>query len=283
MDIGGSSSRARLSLDGRVVAEVEGPGANVATLPPATVKHRLTELLAELGSIHPNACCAGSAGAEVPEARLRLERLLESLLPGCRISVVHDARLVLAAAQKDEGIALISGTGSVAYGRTAAGLEARSGGWGWPLGDDGGGAWITREAAREVMRRADSGQPLGELGKRLLMACGAADALDLLGMLNAIREPMEWAAVANVVFETADADATAQSVVLRAGSALSELVNSVRVVLGIEGPVVMAGGLLRNQPKLEGAVRVKLGSQCIRLDEPPVAGAVRLAELELSA
>jgi hypothetical protein len=115
------------------------------------------------------------------------------------------------------------------------------------------------------------------------MACGAGDALDLLGMLNAIREPMEWAAVANVVFETADADATAQSVVLRAGSALSELVNSVRVVLGIEGPVVMAGGLLRNQPKLEGAVRVKLGSQCIRLDEPPVAGAVRLAELELSA
>jgi N-acetylglucosamine kinase-like BadF-type ATPase len=283
MDIGGSSSRARLSLDGRVVAEVEGPGANVATLPPATVKHRLTELLAELGSIHPNACCAGSAGAEVPEARLRLERLLESLLPGCRISVVHDARLVLAAAEKDEGIALISGTGSVAYGRTAAGLEARSGGWGWPLGDDGGGAWITREAAREVMRRADSGQPLGELGSRLLVACSAGDAMELLGMLSAIREPMEWAAVANVVFETADADATAQGVVLRAASALSDLVNSVRAVLGIEGPVVLAGGLLRNQPKLESAVRDKLGSQCVRLDEPPVAGAVRLAELELSA
>jgi N-acetylglucosamine kinase-like BadF-type ATPase len=283
MDIGGSSSRARLCVDGRVVAEVEGPGANVATLPPATVKHRLTELLAELGSIHPNACCAGSAGAEVPEARLRLERLLESLLPGCRISVVHDARLVLAAAEKDEGIALISGTGSVAYGRTAAGLEARSGGWGWPLGDDGGGAWITREAAREVMRRADSGQPLGELGSRLLVACSAGDAMELLGMLSAIREPMEWAAVANVVFETADADATAQGVVLRAASALSDLVNSVRAVLGIEGPIVLAGGLLRNQPKLESAVRDKLGSQCVRLDEPPVAGAVRLAELELSA
>ena len=107
--------------------------------------------------------------------------------------------------------------------------------------------------------------------------------MELLGMLNAIREPMEWAAVANVVFETADADAAAQSVINRAASALSELVNLVRVMLGIEGPVVMAGGLLRNQPKLESAVRDELGSQCIRLDEPPVAGAVWLAELELSA
>jgi N-acetylglucosamine kinase-like BadF-type ATPase len=203
-------------------------------------------------------------------------------LPGCRVSVVHDTRLVLAAAQIEEGIALISGTGSVAYGRTAAGLEARSGGWGWHLGDDGGGAWITREAAREVMRRADAGRPLGELGKRLLAAFDVRDTMQLLGRLNAIREPMEWAAMANIVFETADTDAEAQSIVLRAASALSDLAKSVRLALGIEGPVVLAGGLLRNQPKLECAVREELGSLCIRLEEPPVAGAVRLAELGLT-
>jgi len=271
-----------LSAAGSVVAEVEGPGTNVATLPPAAVKRRLTALLAELGSIHPDACCAGAAGAEVPAGRLRLEKLLASLLPGCRISVVHDARLVLAAAQVDEGIALISGTGSVAYGRTGAGLEARSGGWGWQLGDDGSGAWITREAAREVLRGADAGMPLGELGRRLLAAFDARDTMQLLGKLNAIREPMQWAAMANIVFETADADAQAQGVVLRAASALSDLAKSVRVSLGIDGPVVLAGGLLRNQPKLECAVREELGPQCIRLEEPPVAGAVRLAELGLT-
>jgi len=271
-----------LSAGGRIVAEVEGPGANVATLPPAAVNSRLTSVLATFGPIHPGACCAGSAGAEVPEGRVRLEKLLASLLPGCRISVVHDARLVLAAAQVDEGIALISGTGSVAYGRTADGREARAGGWGWGLGDDGGGAWITREGAREVMRSADSGEPLGELGRRLLVAFAARDTMELLGKLNAIREPMEWAATANIIFETAGADPAAQNVVRRAGSALSDLAKSVRQSLGIDGPVVLAGGLLLNQSKLEHAVREALGSECIRLTEPPVAGAVRLAELELT-
>jgi N-acetylglucosamine kinase-like BadF-type ATPase len=218
----------------------------------------------------------------VPAARLRLEKLLAGLLPRCRISVVHDARLVLAAARIDEGIALISGTGSVAYGRTADGREARAGGWGWQLGDDGGGAWITREAAREVLRSADAGRPLGELGRRLLAALDARDTMQLLGKLNAIREPMQWAAMANIVFEAADTDAEANGVVRRAAGALSDLAKSVRQSLGIDGPVVLAGGLLRNQPKLECAVREQLGSLCIRLDEPPVAGAVRLAELELS-
>src|SRR5258708_29037622 len=149
--------------------------------------------------MHREACCAGSAGAEVPEGRDRLEKLLASLLPGCRISVVHAARLVLAAAQVDEGIALISGTGSVAYGRTADGREARAGGWGWELGDDGGGAWITREGAREGMRGADAGKPPGELWRRLLDAFAAGATMQLLGQLNAIRQPMEWAGIAYIL------------------------------------------------------------------------------------
>jgi N-acetylglucosamine kinase-like BadF-type ATPase len=255
----------------------------VATLPAAVVTRRLTALLAELGPMRPDSCCAGAAGAEVPAGMRHLEKLLKLLLPGCRISVVHDARLVLSAAQIDEGIALISGTGSVAYGRTSSGLEARVGGWGWRVGDDGSGAWITREAAREVMQRVDSGRPLGELGSRLLAACRAGDTVQLLGKLNSLREPMEWAAMANVVFEAADLDPGAQSVVLRCASALSDLARSAQAFLGIDGPVVLAGGLLLNQPKLECAVREQLGSLCIRLEEPPVAGAVRLAESELGS
>jgi N-acetylglucosamine kinase-like BadF-type ATPase len=274
----------RLCAGGRVVAEVEGRGANVATLPPAVVKRRLTEVVAQFGptDLHPAACCAGAAGAEVPAARARLEQLLAILLPGSRIRVVHDARLILAAARLDEGIALVAGTGSVAYGRNAEGVEARAGGWGWQLGDEGGGAWITREAAREVLRRAEAGLPLGALGARLLSISGTRDPLQLIGKLSSLREPMEWASRAEAVFDTEDADAGAREIVLRAASALSDLVGSVRRALEIDGPVVLAGGLLMNLPTLESAVRERLGPTCIRLGEPPVAGAVRLAELELS-
>jgi glucosamine kinase len=280
LDIGGSSSRARLVEGGRIIAEAEGPGANVAALRPRMVAGRLGALLGGLGAIGAEACCAGSAGAEVPAGRMRLERLLADLLPGCRITVVHDTRLVLAAAGLDSGIALISGTGSVAYGRDRGGREARAGGWGWLLGDDGSGVWLAREAAREVMRRSDAGTPLGPLGDAMLGAARARGTAELMGVLHALTEPRDWAALAGVVFETAREDPGAESLVERAAAGLGELVAVVRTRLSLDDPVVLAGGQLLNQPRLEAAVRKHVGAAS-RLEEPPVAGAVRLASLSL--
>jgi glucosamine kinase len=267
--------------DGDTIAEVEGPGANVAALRPRVVESRLRALLADL-TVTPIACCAGSAGAEVAAGRERLERILATLLPDCRITVVHDARLVLAAAGFETGIALISGTGSVAYGRDAGGREARAGGWGWLVGDDGSAAWLAREAAREVMLRSDSGKPLGSLGESMLAAVKARGITDLMGRLNSLNEPREWAALAGVVFEAASNDAGAALLVERTASTLGDLVGLVRKQLSLDGPLVLAGGQLLNQPLLESAVRKRLGP-ATRLREPPVAGAVRLAELSLRA
>lgn len=278
LDIGGSSSRARLSAGGRLLAEAEGPGANVAALSPAVAERRLTALLAELGDLHPVACCAGAAGAEVPEARVRLEQLLQRLLPRCRVEVVHDTRLVLAAAGFATGIALIAGTGSVAYGRDPRGRESRAGGWGWLLGDDGSAAWLAREAAREVMRRADAGAPLGPLGEAFMSAARAEAGAELLGRLHSFREPRRWAALAHVVFETAGDDAGSRELIVHAADGLAGLVERVRKALSFKGPVVLAGGLILNHPELEAAVRHRLGRGTVRLEEPPVAGAVRLAE-----
>ena len=279
LDIGGSRSRARLVAGELVVAEAEAPGANAVALSAALVEGRLTALLGRLDGPRPAVCCAGAAGAEVPEAKELYDRLLGGLLPGCKVIVVHDTRLVLAAAGLDEGIALVAGTGSVAYGRASGGREAMVGGWGWLLGDDGGGAWLVREAAREVLRRLDAGDSPGILGERLLAAAGAADRHQLAGHLHRLREPRRWAALAPVVFEAAPADEAAAAVVDRAGAALSALVDGIRARVGIEGPVVLAGGLLLKQPALEAAVRLRLGEGPVRLQEPPVAGAVRLARL----
>ena len=261
-----------------MLAEAEGPGANVAALTPAVAERRLTALLAELGPAHPVACCAGAAGAEVPEARLRLEQLLTRLLPDCRITVVHDTRLVLAAAGLESGIALIAGTGSVAYGRDRRGRESRAGGWGWLVGDDGSGAWLAREAAREVMRRADAGEKYGPLGEAVLAAAQVGGAGELLGRLHTFREPGRWAALAHVVFDTASSDSGADALVGSAADGLAGLVERVRKALSIKGPVVLAGGLILNQARLESAVRRRLGRAVLRLEEPPVAGAVRIAE-----
>ena len=141
------------------------------------------------------------------------------------------------------------------------------------------GRWF--EAAREVMRRSDSGAPLGALGEAMLEATHAAGTTELVGALHALSEPGEWAALAGVVFDTAAKDPAADSLVERAAAGLGELVAVVRRRLALEGPVVLAGGQLLNQPRLEAAVRKQVGA-AVRLEEPPVAGAVRLAELSLS-
>jgi glucosamine kinase len=239
---------------------------------------RLTRLLRALGEVRPDACCAGAAGAEIPSGRARLERLLQRLFPNCRLAVVHDTRLVLAAAGLDEGIALVAGTGSVAYGRRRDGREAQRGGWGWMLGDEGGGVWITREAAREVMARSDAHRPAGLLGESLLAACAARDAHELTAALHGMREPKAWAAAASSVFATVDADPGSRDIVDRAAAALARLVNDIAEELDLEGPVVLAGGLLQHQPALEHSLRERLDWKLLRLDAPPVAGAIHLAE-----
>src|SRR5439155_716749 len=113
LDIGGSSSRARLAEGGRTLSEASAPGANVALIDPGVVEERLTSLIEQLGSPHPATCCAGAAGAEVPAGKRRLEELLARLLPGASVLVVHDTRLILAAAGLDVGIALVAGAARI--------------------------------------------------------------------------------------------------------------------------------------------------------------------------
>ncbi|HET7465388.1 MAG TPA: BadF/BadG/BcrA/BcrD ATPase family protein [Candidatus Dormibacteraeota bacterium] len=277
LDIGGTSSRARLVEGGRIVAEASGAGANLALIDPRVVEERLTELIAELGSPRPVACCAGAAGAEVPAARRRLEELLASLLPGTRVGVVHDTRLILAAAGLDEGIALIAGTGSVAFARNAAGDEARVGGWGWMLGDEGSGAWIVREALRELMRRREEGVQLSVLGERMLVATDSDDLLETISRVQLYHEAGRWAALASVVFDSLELDAGAARIVDHAADVLAQLAARAGAKVGVAGPVVLAGGLLTNHRELASRVEARLGDARV-LEEEPVAGAVRLAE-----
>jgi len=277
LDIGGSSSRARLAEGGRTLSEASAPGANVALIDPGVVEERLTSLIEQLGSPHPATCCAGAAGAEVPAGKRRLEELLARLLPGASVLVVHDTRLILAAAGLDVGIALIAGTGSVAYARNDDGHEARAGGWGWMLGDEGSGAWIVREALRELMRRREEGVQLSVLGERLLVATESDDLLETISRVQLYHEAGQWAALAGEVFDSVALDAGAARIIDSAADALASLALRAGAKVGVDGPVVMAGGLITSFPDLASRVQARVGSATV-LEEEPVAGAVRLAE-----
>lgn len=86
--------------------------------------------------------CGGFASAGRHQAQY--ERMLAKLLPRARVQVMTDAELALwAAVGEGDGIVVIAGTGSIAWGRYA-GRVARAGGT-EPGKDPGSGDWIQRE------------------------------------------------------------------------------------------------------------------------------------------
>ncbi|MFW0789882.1 N-acetylglucosamine kinase [Gordonia sp. CPCC 205333] len=283
LDIGGSKTHAVRAVDGVIVSESIVGSANVASVGTAEAGRQLDVVIDRLGgSMGIRAVCAGAAGVDTPESVKILYDLLDARLPNAQVRVVHDSQLILAAAGVLDGIAVISGTGSVAWGRSGD-ASARAGGWGYLLGDEGSGYWVAREAIRRLLARMDDHHPGQQLGQELAADCGLSDAAELLNHFYAQTDRRYWAGRARVVFEMAKAgDPLSAGIVDAAATALAELVLQVGAQLRIAGPVVMAGGLAVNQPMLQRGVRRILAGRGVAdvrvLSVDPVRGAVELAQ-----
>lgn len=279
IDIGGSKTHGVRSVDGVPVGEAVAGSANIAAVGVAEAGHELDALLARLDPAGVDAVCAGAAGADGADSIAALERLLAERVPGAGVLVVHDARLVLAAAGLDAGVALISGTGSVAWGTRADGTEARAGGWGHLLGDEGSGYRVALAAVRHALHRMDAGAPVDALTTALLERCGLAAREQLIDHVYATQDRRYWAGHAGIVVELSGAgDAAAAAILDAAADALAALAGRVLDRLASTGPVVLGGGVLLHQPLVQEAVRNRLAHVEVRvLSEAPVTGAVRLA------
>ena len=292
LDIGGSKTHAVSYLStapaGTQHAESYAASANLASVGVAEARAQLEAALAALAAQGhdgaPDVVCAGAAGVDSPAAEQRLRTLLASLLPETRVLVVHDTHLVLAAAGVRSGIAVISGTGSVAWGRTAQGRTARAGGWGYLLGDEGSGYGIARDAVRHALSRADCGLCPDALTTQLLANCGLVQPAQLLDHFYARPERRYWARQSVTVFAlAAGGDLAALELVADAARSLAAVVQRVHTVLGRAPgmPVVLGGGILVNQPALRKALRGHLAAGSLTdlrvLDRHPAQGALELA------
>ncbi|MFI2562780.1 N-acetylglucosamine kinase [Paenarthrobacter sp. NPDC018779] len=294
LHIGGSRTHAlRAGLDqagnddGTGLPEITESSANLSSVGHQGVDAVLRRIAGAAGG-DVRAVCAGAAGADTPASRAVLSGLLSEHFPGARIHVVHDTRIILAAAGLEAGAVLVAGTGSVAWGRSREGREARSGGFGYLLGDEGGGYSVVRDAVREALREHYAGLEPGTLVQALLAATGSGDALQLMDFFYAKPEPDHWASLAPLVLELAvDGDPAALRIQAEAAHSLATMARQVLGELGLDLPLVMAGGLLVNQQQLAGAVARKVALEdpsAVRiLTESPVRGAVRLATELLQA
>jgi glucosamine kinase len=278
VDIGGSKTHGILAVDGEPAAEAVAGSANVAAVGLTEAGRQLDALFAQLDVRGVDAVCAGAAGADGTESIAAITRLFAERVPGAQVGVVHDARLVLAAEGLDEGVSLIAGTGSVAWGRRLDGTEARAGGWGHLLGDEGSGYRVAIDAVRHALDRMDAGEPVDALTTALLSSCGLADRTELIDFVYARQNRRYWAERAAVVTGlAAQGDPAAAGIVDVAAEALAALATRVLGRLDLPGPVVLGGGFAVHQPLLQRAVRERLGTEMRLLTHAPAVGAVRLA------
>lgn len=287
VDIGGSKTHGvRVGADGEVLAEQVVGSANVESVPHTQADAALDALFDVLGHDGIDVVCAGSAGINTPAQEEWLAGMISRRAPGAKVVIAHDTRLILATPEYDTGIAVICGTGSVAWGRNDAGDTARAGGWGYLLGDEGSGYWVTREAVRHALHQADRGLPADPLSEAIAAASGVSTAYEVLGKFYAEPVRRDWAGRSKVVFDLArSGDEAAARIVADTAQAIIVQIAAVAGQLGLTGPVALGGGLIVNQPALQDAVRAGLADRGITGVEPltrePVFGAVYLARQAL--
>jgi N-acetylglucosamine kinase-like BadF-type ATPase len=290
IDAGGSHTAVVVGDgDGRILARAEGPGSAMrpggAEASAAVIADIARRAAAAAGAMLPaDAAMVGAAGAGREPEQHQLAAALIAAQVARRVRVAGDSEVGLAAAFGDgPGILINAGTGSIAFARGPDGRLHRSGGYGWQLGDEGGGYWLGRRALAAAARATDDPEESSTLLERLLVALGLSHMDDLIRW-TATANPAQIAALAPHVLNAArEGEAVAQRAVNEAAAELARLVGVLARHFPGTAPIptATAGGLLRPTSPLLPALRAALTAHVPRahLIDGPVDAPVRAVQL----
>jgi N-acetylglucosamine kinase-like BadF-type ATPase len=226
----------------------------------------------------------------------RLDRVAAAVLPPERYRCGNDMVCGWAGALAGaDGINIVAGTGSIAYGEFR-GRGARCGGWGELFSDEGSAYWFAREGLRLFSRMSDGRCVRGPLYQSVRDHFALQDDLELCAAVygTQLSQRSQFAQLSKLVADAAAAgDTEALGLFTSAVHELAQMIDAVRAHLGVPGDVVLPvsysgglfhpGGLLLRQleSQLAGSPR---SYQFREAQLPPHAGAaIYAAKLSGSA
>lgn len=295
IDGGGTSSRLRAeSMDGALLYEGSGGSTNLNSNATDAVTATLESLLsgAFASGLDPERCGAGfigSAGVDLDSDREALSGAMSAAFAkaaakagaaakaaaSVRFGAANDAEPALVGALGDlEGFLLVAGTGSIAFGRTAAGRTYRAGGWGHFLGDEGSAFWVAFEAVKRGIRSMEGRDAPSRLIDEACAFFGLKEAGEFIPFAYWDFDKARIAAFAPRVAAMAEeGDALARSIMDGAAVELAALVESVHARLSPEmhsKRLALHGGLIRKNAALRSAVAARVGERLpdVELVEP---------------
>ncbi len=244
VDGGGTGCRARLTdLDGQVLGEGTAGPANIrfGLKESFDAVVRATEDCLEEAGLSADevdiVACLALAGASEP-THLAAARTYN--LPFMQTILTTDAHAACIGAHGGQnGGIIIIGTGSVGWG-LVGGREYRVGGWGFPVSDEGSGAWLGCEVARRVLWAYDGRAPWTDMLKRVLERFDG-DPHAIVRWMGQAR-PRDFAVLAPLVLEYAARNDPASRELLTAAGQHIDAIARRLATLGVPR-LALSGGL----------------------------------------
>jgi len=260
VDGGGSGTRARLATrSGAVIGNGDaGPsalGQGIETA-LANVRHAISLAFVNAGVPVPApAACAlglGLAGAHLPA---RCEAFVRAAPRFGRLVLDTDAYTALLGAHRGQpGAIVAAGTGSIGEALCRDGRRLFVSGWGFPVGDEGSGAWLGLRAMREAQRALDGRAQVGPLVRAVWRAAGSTRETLLDWCEHAGQNA--YAQLAPLVFECAHTDPWADAQLDNAARALENIAAALDPDATL--PLVITGSIgQRLAPRIAAATRAR--------------------------
>ena len=249
IDGGGTSTKLELrDGENRLLRREKFGPFNINSIGESAFRQLLEEVFAACGDMADCAClCVGAAGISNPRVKAVMQEELDKAGFRGKLLMVGDQEIALRGAMDTPGIALIAGTGSIAFGRNAAGETARSGGYGHLIDDGGSGYALGRDALSAVVRALDGRGKETALTKAVFDLLGISSLPEIVTFVyGKDTDKSKIARLSLSVVECAGAGDQAAIEILRRGAAeLAELVAAVQRKLDLSGcPVALLGGVL---------------------------------------
>lgn len=235
---------------GAELTRVQASTSNAAVVGHAAAGSVLRDALEEaLGGSGTDVAIAsawfGLSGSDRPDDHDKLKPFFQHLTGEIRMT--NDAELILGALPDSVGLAIVSGTGSIAVGRNARGEQARSGGWGQIIGDEGSGYDFARRMFQAFARNVDGRGPSTSLTTRLISHLALSEPHHLIAFVYKPETSKgDIARLARIVIEEAETgDRVAREIIAASANELVVTASAAAQRLGFKGvlPLALTGSM----------------------------------------
>ena len=264
IDGGGTHTRIELrDMENRLLRRGEFGPFNLNSIGESAFRSLLREVFAWCGGMADCArLCVGAAGISNPKVKKILDEELKNAGFTGTWYLCGDQEIALRGAMDGPGVAVISGTGSICFGKNAEGRTARSGGFGHIIDDGGSGYALGRDVLSSAVRCIDGRAKDSGILQAVCDQLEGGPEKIIPFVYSPGTDKSAIAKFSHIALSLAEqGDPEAATILARGAEELYALVAAVQENLGLsQCPIALLGGMIAADNPYRRIVVEKLGA-----------------------